>query len=62
LIIKGRRIKIGKTICLADATAFDQNDKWLAHGISKMMVTQGLQTIKDALNFVGTEDLPPKFI
>jgi len=62
LIIKGSRIKIGKTICLAEATVFDQNDKWLAHGVSKMMVTQGLHTIKDALNFVGTEYLPPKFI
>jgi len=62
LIVKGRSIKIGKTICLAEATAFDQNDKWLAHGISKMMVTQGLQTIKDALNFIGAEHLPPKFI
>jgi uncharacterized protein (TIGR00369 family) len=62
LIIKGHRIKIGKTICLAEATAFDQNDKWLAHGVSKMMVTQGLQTVKDALHFVGHQDLPPKFI
>ena len=62
LIVKGRRIKIGKTICLAEATAFDQNDKWLAHGISKMMVPQGLQTIKDALHFNGAESLPPKFI
>jgi len=62
LIIKGRSIKIGKTICLAEATAFDQNDKWLAHGISKMMVTQGLQTIKDALDFMGAKHLPPKFI
>jgi len=62
LIVRGRSIKIGKTICLAEATAFDQNDKWLAHGISKMMVTQGLQTIKDALDFVGAKPLPPKFI
>lgn len=62
LIVRGRRIKMGKTICLAEATAFDQNDKWLAHGTSKMMVTQGLQTIRDALNFLGTDDLPPKFI
>jgi uncharacterized protein (TIGR00369 family) len=62
LVIKGRRIKIGKTMCLAEATAFDQNDKWLAHGISKMMVTQGLQTIKDVVDFVGVKYLPPKFI
>jgi acyl-coenzyme A thioesterase PaaI-like protein len=62
LIIKGCSIKVGKTICLAEATAFDQNDKWLAHGISKMMVTQGLQTLEDALHFIGAEPLPPKFI
>jgi uncharacterized protein (TIGR00369 family) len=62
LTIKGHRIKIGKTICLAEATAFDQNDKWVAHGVSKMMVTQGLQTIRDALNFIGSKNLPPKFI
>jgi acyl-coenzyme A thioesterase PaaI-like protein len=62
MFIKGRRIKMGKTICLAEATAFDQQEKWLAHGISKMMVLQGPQTIKEAANFIGTADLPPKFI
>jgi uncharacterized protein (TIGR00369 family) len=62
MFIKGHRIKMGKTICLAEATAFDQQDKWLAHGISKMMVLQGPQTIKEAANFIGTADLPPKFI
>jgi uncharacterized protein (TIGR00369 family) len=62
LIVRGRRIKIGKTICLAEAVAVDQNDKWLAHGVSKMMVTQGLQTIKDAAAFIGAKPLPPKFL
>lgn len=62
MVIRGNRIKIGKTICLAEATAFDQNERWLAHGISKMMVTQGLQTLRDALHFVGNEHLPPKFV
>jgi uncharacterized protein (TIGR00369 family) len=62
IIVKGRRIKIGKTICLAEAVAMDQNDKWLAHGVSKMMVTQGLQTIKDAFAFIGAKALPPKFL
>mgnify|MGYP002640088224 FL=1 len=59
---KGRSIKIGKSMCLAEATATDGNGKWLAHGTSKMMVTEGLQTIEDALNFTGFESLPPKFI
>ncbi len=62
LTVKGRRIKIGKTICLAEAVAVDQNDKWLAHGVSKMMVTRGLQTISDAFAFIGGGDLPPKFL
>jgi len=62
MIIKRRRIKMGKTICLAEATAFDQQEEWLAHGVSKMMVLQGPQTIKNAANFIGTASLPIKFI
>jgi uncharacterized protein (TIGR00369 family) len=62
LVVKGQSIKIGKTICLAEATAIDQNDKWLAHGTSKMMITSGLQTIGDAMHYTGTEKLPAKFL
>ena len=40
----------------------DHNQRWLAHGISKMMVTPGLQTINDALDFMGQPPLPPKFL
>ena len=50
---KGRSIKIGKSMCLAEATATDKDGKWLAHGTSKMMVTKGFQTIEDALRFTG---------
>ncbi len=62
MIVKGRRIKLGKTMCLAEATAFDQTDKWLAHGTSKMMVVQGLQTIANAIDFTSAVPVPPKFI
>ncbi|MCE5265405.1 MAG: PaaI family thioesterase [Deltaproteobacteria bacterium] len=62
LVVKGQRIKIGKTICLAEATALDQNDRCLAHGVSKMMVTPGLQTMEDSLKFMGGKDIPPKFL
>jgi acyl-coenzyme A thioesterase PaaI-like protein len=62
MIVQGRRLKMGRTICLAEATAFDQQKKWLAHGVSKMMVLQGAQATKDAAGFIGTESLPPKFI
>ncbi|MFH2130071.1 MAG: PaaI family thioesterase [bacterium] len=59
---KGRSIKIGKTMCLAEATAMDSNGKWLAHGTSKMMVLKGMQTIEDALKHSGHGSVPPKFI
>jgi len=62
IITKGRSIKIGKSMCLAEATALDKDGKWLAHGTSKMMVTRGLQTIDDALKFTGIRSLSPKFI
>jgi uncharacterized protein (TIGR00369 family) len=59
---EGRRIKIGRSMCLAEATATDKDGKWLAHGTSKMMVTKGLQTIENALSFTESKALPPKFI
>jgi uncharacterized protein (TIGR00369 family) len=62
IISKGRSIKIGKSMCLAEATATDKDGKWLAHGTSKMMVTKGLQTIEDAFSFTESKTLPPKFI
>jgi uncharacterized protein (TIGR00369 family) len=62
LIVKGRRIKIGKTIGLAEATAFDQEGKWLAHGISKVMVLPGTQSIQAAAQFLGSVSIPHKFI
>ncbi len=62
IITKGRSIKIGKSMCLAEATATDKDGKWLAHGTSKMMVTKGLQTIGDAFTFTGSKALPLKFI
>ena len=59
---KGRSIKIGKSMCLAEATSFDKDGKSLAHGTSKMMVTKGLQTIEDVFGFTAQRPLPPKFI
>jgi uncharacterized protein (TIGR00369 family) len=62
MIVKGRGIKIGKTVCLSDATAFDQAGKCLAHGTSKLLLGEGLQTISGALEFMGAGRLPPKRI
>jgi uncharacterized protein (TIGR00369 family) len=60
--VKGRRIKMGRTICLAEAEAFDDQEKCLAHGVSKMMVLHGPQSMKEAVHFLSAASLPPKFI
>lgn len=62
IVIKGTRIKVGKTMCLSEAAAFDSTGKCLTHGTSKMMVTPGIQTIKHAFDFVDVTHLPHKFI
>ena len=62
IITEGRPIKIGKSMCLAEATATDKDGKWLSHGTSKMMITNRLQTIEHALGFMGSDGLPPKFL
>jgi uncharacterized protein (TIGR00369 family) len=62
VIATGRSIKVGRSMCLAEATATDAEGRWLAHGTSKMLVTPGMQTIADALSFTGAGTLPPKFI
>ena len=62
IIVNGKRIKIGKTLCLAEATVTDEQGKMLAHGSSKLMVSSEFQTIRDAFKFTGMENLPRKFI
>ena len=62
LTARGRSLKIGRTVCLAEAVATDPDGRCVARGTSKMLVTRGRQTIGDALRFTGTEPLPPQFI
>ena len=62
LVVEGKRIKAGRSICLAEAVIFDSKGKPLAHGTSKQMVTPGLQTIEQAVSAMGYKPLPPKFI
>jgi uncharacterized protein (TIGR00369 family) len=62
LVVRGRRTKIGKTICLAEATIVDKNDKWIAHGSSKLLVRQDLQNPTESIKRLTGEDIPPKFI
>jgi uncharacterized protein (TIGR00369 family) len=62
LMVKGKRIKAGKSICIAEAVIVDDKGKHLAHGISKQMVLPGLQTMAQAVSVMGYEPLPPKFV
>ncbi len=55
LIARGRRIKLGRTLGLADAVVTDQDDKILAHGTSTLMVMPDL-------SFDSEHRLPPKFL
>ena len=62
IIIEGRTLKVGRSLCLTEASAKDAQGKLLAHGTSKLLVLQGKQSINQAREAIGTEALPPKFI
>lgn len=62
IMVRGRRIKSGKTICLTEAEAFDMNGRLLAHGTSKLMTTLGKQSINDVVEYTCTGKLPQKFL
>jgi uncharacterized protein (TIGR00369 family) len=55
LIAKGKSIKVGQSICLAEASVENETGKLLAHGTETMMV------LKD-LKMQGHAKLPPKFL
>ena len=61
IIVEGNSIKIGRSICLAEATAKDVHGKLLAYGTSKLMIINGKQSINHALEAMGHIALPPKF-
>ncbi len=62
IVAEGKRIKAGRSICIAEAAITDDQGKYLAHGTSKQMVTPGLQTLAQAVLAEGHKPLPPKFI
>jgi uncharacterized protein (TIGR00369 family) len=55
LVVKGRCIKIGKTLALGDATIYDGNGNLIAHGTAPMLIVSDLKV-------EGQENLPPKQI
>ncbi len=55
LVVKGKRIKVGRTLGLAEGTVLGPGGRVLAHGTSTLMVMPNQ-------NFLESELLPPKFI
>ena len=55
LIGRGKSIKVGKTICLSEASIEDDKGNLVAHGTSTMMVL-------DSLKIQGQSHFPPKFL
>ena len=62
IIVEGKSLKIGRSICLAEASVKDTHGKLLAHGTSKLMILQGKQSINHVIESIGNSALPPKFI
>jgi uncharacterized protein (TIGR00369 family) len=62
LIVEGKQIKAGRSICFSEGTIKDENGKLLVRGTSKLLVTNGLQTVNQAVIAMGYETLPPKFL
>ena len=64
LIVKGKCIKNGRTICLTEALVINEKGNCLAHGTSKLLVSKNLQTINQISKFMDKNNLhlPPKFI
>ena len=62
IVVYGKSIKIGRSVCLAEARAEDESGKLLAYGTSKLLVLSGKQSIEQAIEAMGHQPLPPKFI
>lgn len=62
LTVKGKRIKAGRNICLAEAAITDSLGKQIAHGTSRQMIAPGLQTIAQAVAESSGAPLPPKYL
>ena len=62
ITVEGKSIKIGRSICLAEAIAKDEQGRLLVYGTSKLMVLGERQSIDQAIASMGYQALPAKFI
>jgi len=62
MIVEGRSIKIGRSICLAEAYARNENGKLLAQCVAKLMVLKGKSDLDAVIEHLGNGAAPPKFL
>ena len=62
LFVEGKQIKVGRSICLAEAIIKDVHGKLLACGTSKQLVLEGIHSFNQAASVMGYQSLPPKFL
>ena len=62
VVVKGKRVKAGRTIYLTEAQMLNENGKLVAHGTSKLLVMGNMQTMSDIVDYVSSEGLPAKYI
>lgn len=62
ITIEGRVIKRGRSICLTEAEARDEQGRLLVHCLSKQFLSPTLQPISAAVRELGSDPLPPKFL
>ena len=62
LLCEGHPVKVGRTICLAEASVIRDDGKQVAYGTSKCFVSEALpNTIQDLSKLYGSP-LPAKFL
>ena len=62
IVIEGGVIKRGRSICLCEAEARDEQGRLLVHCLAKQFLSPTLQPISAAVRALGVDPLPPKFL
>ena len=61
ILVEGRSIKVGRSMCLATSTAKDIDGNTLAYATSNLMILNDRQSLKNATDMSG-RPLPAKFL
>lgn len=62
LLVEGRILKTGRTICLGEGDVKNEEGRLLAHGTSKLLINEKLLTAEEGVQNIGFPPPPPKFL